>query len=136
MKTGLQQETKGLGAGQSHRDGDGSAETLSQMQRSPDLPPGFAPLCSPGFQRGVSPRVPFTPHGVLGVQVRGFGSRTAGPQPRASAMRRRRLRRLQAASWIAGASGGCTQTEPAGVGPREGGAEESRPGCCSAPHSS
>ena len=122
MKTGLELKTKGLGARQSHR--DGSAETLSQMQPSPDLPPGFAPLCSPGFQRGAAPRVPFTPHSVLGVQVRGFGSRTAGPQPCASAMRLRRLQRLQAGSRIAGASGGCTQTEPtAREVPREGGAE-------------
>lgn len=97
-----------------------SAETPGRQRRgsrpsaapSPDLPPGSAQLCSPGLQRGGSPRVPFTPHGILGVHVPGFGSRRASPRLRASAMCPRLLRRQRAASRIADASGGCTRTEP------------------------
>lgn len=84
---------------------------------SPDLPPGSAQLCSPGFQRGGSHRAPFTPRGFHGTHVRGFGSRKVGPPPGASAMSPPATPKRSA-----GASGGRAGREPpARTAPREGG---------------
>lgn len=99
--------------------GSAAPRLSAKCKPSPDLPPGATQLCSPGFQRGGSHRVPFTSHGFQDIHVRGFGSRKAGPQSPASAM-------YPPASHSQAercASGGRTRTEPTARAALEGGRE-------------